>query len=107
MVRLLGWFMEEIVKKIEERKQEHFDKLHSKDLINITKNYTEDEQADVIKVMPSNLMLEELERRNKVVTSILDDVNEAMKQYSEMTSLVEKEALLSQIKKIARIVEDE
>ena len=46
---------EGVLVELEAKKQEHFDRLHSKELMNIGKNFTSDEQIDVCKVVSSKV----------------------------------------------------
>lgn len=100
----------EELQKIDRARQEHFDELHSKELIGISRNYTADEQADVCKVMKSAIMLEEIERRNKTLDEIFLDLMTLLSstfgfQYTidNPLGLVDKEALLAKIRKVVKV----
>ena len=93
---------EGVLVELEAKKQEHFDRLHSKELMNIGKNFTSDEQIDVCKVVSSKVMKEELDRRLQLIDSILTALSDRMSQTSDNMDLIEKEELLADIRQIVR-----
>ena len=93
----------EILEQLEERKQSHFDKLHSKELMNIGKNFTADEQVDVCKVVSSKVLVEEYERRIVVINELLDKLVTKMGEFKESMSLIEKEDFVADIRQIVRV----
>lgn len=98
----MGISLDELQASIDEEKQSNFDKLHSQELVNIGKNFTADEQADVCKAISSRIMEEELQRRFEVLNGILEAVVEKAQTYSRTMPLTNKEELLAEIRQIVR-----
>lgn len=94
--------MSDILEQLEERKQEHFDKLHSHELMSISKNYSLEEQADVCRVVSSKILKEEIERRIIAVDNILSDLAKKMDEYNIDMDLIEKEDFIAEIRQIVR-----
>lgn len=99
----MGMSLDDLQVSINEEKQSHFDKLHSKELMNIGKNFTADEQVDVCKVVSSKVLVEEYERRIVVIDELLDRLVTKMKEYNECMSLIEKEDFVADIRQIVRV----
>lgn len=98
--------------KFQEIQQERFDALHSKELRDITKNYSHEEQTDICKVVSSDIMLEELKRRedalDNILASILKVINKAYSMssvYANNLNLKQKEELISEIRRVAKLNE--
>lgn len=96
--------------KLQQIQQDRFDELHSKELREITKNYTIDEQTDICKVVSSSIMIDELQRRENAIDDIFDNLMKTLRQAYDMKnvfpknlSLTEKETLMSEVRKVVRV----
>ena len=98
--------MENVLAKIEQEKQEHFDLLHKQELISIARAYSTEEQMDVCKVIGSQILIDELSRREETTKRIIDELADVIADFSQDAGLVDRESLISRIRKIVR-VEDE
>ena len=92
----------EILEELENRKQEHFDRLHSAELMNISRNYSTEEQADVCRVVSSKILKEKLNRRIIAVDNILEELVAKVSEYDKSMGLVEKEEFINEIRQIVR-----
>lgn len=92
---------EEFQQEFEAQRQSHFDKLHSAELANISRNFTEDEHMDIAKTISSKILTEEITRREQRVDEIIKALDERIKQAGNM-SLLEKEQYIADIRQIVR-----
>ena len=99
----MGMNLDDLQQTIDAEKQSHFDKLHSKELMNIGKNFTADEQVDVCKVVSSKVLLEEYERRIVAVDTILGQLSDKMSEYKLDMNLIDKEQFIADIRQIVRL----
>lgn len=98
----MGISLEELQESIDAEKQGYFDILHSKELRNIGKNFTEDEQVDVCMVVPSKVLMEELERREEKVNEIITNLINTVHDYNVDVNLVAKEEFIAKVRQIVR-----
>ena len=99
----MGMNLDDLQQTIDAEKQSHFDKLHSKELMNIGKNFTADEQVEVCKVVSSKVLLEEYERRIVAVDTILGQLSDKMSEYKLDMNLIDKEQFIADIRQIVRL----
>lgn len=97
----MGMSLDDLQLTINEEKQSHFDKLHSAELANISRNFTEDEHMDIAKTISSKILTEEITRREQRVDEIIKALDERIKQAGNM-SLLEKEQYIADIRQIVR-----
>ena len=94
--------LDDLQEKITSEQQSHFDKLHSAELSNIGKNFTEEERIDMCKVIPSKFLKDELDRRQRRIDEILTALVEKMKEHSDNMDLIDKEQLIADVRQIVR-----
>lgn len=99
----MGMSLDDLQQNIDAEKQNHFDKLHSKELMNIGKNFTSDEQVDVCRVVSSKVLVEEYERRILVVDELINKLLAKTGEYHECMSLIDKEDFIAEIRQIVRV----
>ena len=95
--------LDDLQEKITAEQQSHFDKLHSAELSNIGKNFTEEERIDMCKVIPTKFLQDELSRRELKVNEILTALKERASKNQENMNLIEKEEYIADIRQIVRI----
>lgn len=95
--------LEEYQHEVNAEKQSYFDKLHSAELANISRNFTDDEHMDIAKTISSKILSDELERRNKAVDMIIGALSEKALQINDNMNLMDKEKLIAEIRQIVRV----
>lgn len=102
----------ESFERFQQMQNDRFEALHSRELQEITKNYSEEEQVDICKVVDSGVMLKELARREEKLDVMLNNILKVMQKAYDMSSvfarnldLAEKEQLISELRKVARVSE--
>lgn len=99
----MGMSLDDLQLTINEEKQSHFDKLHSAELANISRNFTEDEHMDIAKTISSKILTEEIFRREKKVDEIIEALAERARQTSDDMTLIDKEQYIADIRQIVRV----
>ncbi len=99
----MGMSLDDLQLTINEEKQSHFDKLHSAELANISRNFTEDEHTDIAKTISSKILTEEIFRREKKVDEIIEALAERARQTSDDMTLIDKEQYIADIRQIVRV----
>lgn len=94
--------LEEYQHEVNAERQSYFDKLHSAELANISRNFTDDEHMDIAKTISSKILSDELERRNKAVDMIIGALSEKALQINDNMNLMDKEKLIAEIRQIVR-----
>ncbi len=95
--------LEEYQHEVNAERQSYFDKLHSAELANISRNFTDDEHMDIAKTISSKILSDELERRNKAVDMIIGALSEKALQINDNMNLMDKEKLIAEIRQIVRV----
>lgn len=102
----------ENLERFQQIQNERFEALHSRELQEITKNYSTDEQVDICKVVESGIMLQELARREEKLDIMLGEILKVMQKAFDMSSvfarnldLAQKEKLISELRKVVRVSE--
>lgn len=93
----------EVLENMEKAQEEHFAKLHSKELMSIGRNFTADEQQDVCRVISTRYMEQELKRREEAIVGILKELMETLSKYDESMGLSEMESLLTDVRKVVKV----
>lgn len=98
--------------RFQQMQNDRFEALHSRELQEITKNYSAEEQVDICKVVDSGIMLQELARREEKLDVMLANILKVMQKAFDMSSvfarnlnLAEKEQLISELRKVVRVSE--
>lgn len=95
--------LEEYQHEVNAERQSYFDKLHSAELANISRNFTDDEHMDIAKTISSKILSDELERRNRAVDMIIGALSEKALQINDNMNLMDKEKLIAEIRQIVRV----
>lgn len=102
----------ENLERFQQIQNDRFEALHSRELQEITKNYSTDEQVDICKVVESGIMLQELARREEKLDIMLGEILKVMQKAFDMSSvfarnldLAQKEKLISELRKVVRVSE--
>lgn len=102
----------ENLERFQQIQNDRFEALHSRELQEITKNYSTDEQVDICKVVDSGIMLQELARREEKLDIMLGEILKVMQKAFDMSSvfarnldLAQKEKLISELRKVVRVSE--
>lgn len=70
----------DVLENMEKAQEAHFEELHSKELMNIGRNFTSKEQQDVCRVVSTRILEQELERRrdaaDKIITEVINIVED-------------------------------
>ena len=89
---------------MQSKQDEHFEKLHQKELREISRNFTEDEKKNVLGSIPSSVIEEELRRREKVSTEIIKELMETLSAVvNSNMSLHEMEEVIVKCRGILRV----
>lgn len=98
----------EIFEGMEAEKQQGFDRLHTQELRSIGKNFTDSERKDMCVVIPSEYLMEEIKRRERVALEIIKELMETLSAvYGSDLNLAEMEALISKVRAIVKVETDE
>lgn len=92
------------VEEMMQKQDDYFDKLNSDELKRIGKNFTDDERKDVVAILPSKYLEEELGRREKVALDIINELMQTLASiYGSQMKLQEMEELIAKVRKIVKV----
>lgn len=95
--------IEEYQHELNAEKQSYFDRLHSAELANISRNFTEAEHTDIAMTISSKILQDELARRESKVDEIIEALNERARQTTDNMTLIDKEQYIADVRQIVRV----